>query len=132
MSTLEKGRKDIYYRVLFLSAAVYDTVLGIIFLFFYRPAYSLLDIPVPEYPAYLSLSAAFVLVIGIAYYIVYLNIHRNRDLVVVGTFYKLAYTIVVFYYFLLEHLPHNVFLIFGIIDMAFFFLFVEFLSHTKK
>jgi len=132
MSTLQKGQKDIYYRILFLSAAVYDTVLGIIFLFFYRPVYNLLGIPVPEYPAYLSLSAAFVLVIGIAYYIVYLNIYRNRDLVVVGTLYKLAYTIVVFYYFLCEYLPHNAFLIFGIIDLVFFFLFVEFLGHAKK
>jgi len=129
---MEEKRKDIYYKALFLTAAIYDIVLGITFLFFYRPVYRFLNIPVPEYPAYLSLSGAFVIVVGIAYYMIYLNIHRNRDLVKVGTLYKLAYCLIVFYYFSVEYLPHNLFLIFGIIDMFFFFLFVEFLCYTKK
>jgi hypothetical protein len=125
-------KREGYYKGLFLTAAIYDFILGIAFLFFYKFLFALFNIALPENPAYLSLSAAFVFVIGIGYYLIYKNIHANRDLAKLGAIYKLAYAAIAFYYFFLGLVPHFIFAILGIIDLAFMFLFIEFLNHTKK
>jgi len=125
-------KKEPYYKALFLIAAIYDTLLGFIFLFFYKIIYEILNIPLPQYPSYISLSAAFVFVIGLGYYLVYRNLYANRDLVKIGAIYKLAYFLVVTYYFFFGILPHILFLVFGIIDFIFLILFLEFLSSTKN
>ena len=127
-----KKTRENYYKWLFLIAAVYDIILGVAFLFFWKFVYDFLNISYPEQPAYISLSAAFVLVIGVAYYMIYRNIYANRDLVKIGVFYKLAYFLVTVYYLFFSSVPHVVFLYFGIIDFIFLLLFVEFLSYTKK
>jgi len=124
--------KKSYYKKLFLIAALYDFVLGITFLFFYKPLFNALKIPIPPDSSYLSLSAAFVLVLGIAYYFIYKNIEANRDLAKIGTIYKLAYILIGFYYFLLSSVPHMIFMFFAVIDVVFLVLFIEFLAHTKK
>lgn len=125
-------KREKYYKGLFLTAAIYDFILGIAFLFFYKVLYSLFNVALPENPAYLSLSAAFVFVLGIGYYFIYRDIHSNRALVKLGAIYKFAYAAIVFYYFFLGMVPHVIFTVLGIIDLVFMFLFIEFLNHTKK
>lgn len=125
-------KREGYYKGLFLTGAFYDFIIGITFLFFYKPIYRLLNIPFPSNPSYLSLSAAFVFVIGIAYYFVYRNIYANRDLAKIGTIYKFAYVVVALYYLLVGLVPHMIFTVFGIIDVVFLVLFIEFLNYTKK
>ena len=124
--------RENYYKKLFLTAALYDLALGIVFLFFYRPLFHVLKIPLPLNPSYLLLSAAFVFVLGIAYYFIYRDIKSNRDLVKIGTIYKFAYVSVGLYCLLLGLVPHMIFLVFAAIDVVFFSLFVEFLAHTKR
>ncbi|MFC1789388.1 hypothetical protein ACFLYY_00165 [Patescibacteria group bacterium] len=124
--------KESYYKKLFLTAAFYDFILGISFLFFYKPLFRFLEIPLPSNPSYLSLSAAFVLVLGIAYYFIYKNIRANRDLAIIGTIYKLAYIVIGIYYLLLNLVPHLIFLAFAVIDFVFLVLFIEFLLYTKN
>jgi hypothetical protein len=124
--------KKNYYKKLFLIAALYDFILGITFLFFYKPLFNALKIPIPSDPSYLSLSAAFVFVLGIAYYFIYKNIETNRDLAKIGTIYKLAYILIGLYYFLFSLVPHIIFMIFAVIDFVFLVSFVEFLIYTKK
>lgn len=114
---------------MFLVAALYDTILGIVFLFFHGSAYRLLDIyeRLPYYRAYLSLIGAFLLVIGIAYWLIYFSdLQRNRDLITVGALYKLAYCATAVYYFILGEYPHALFVwLFGFADLVFFILMVE-------
>ena len=61
--------RERWYRILFWIAAIYDLTLGIVFLCFYRPVFEALGIEdtLPEHTSFLSLSAAFLFVIGIAY-----------------------------------------------------------------
>ena len=125
-------KKENYYKSLFLVASIYDFILGIIFLFFYKPVFNLLNIPLPLNPSYLSLSAAFVFVIGIGYYIIYKNIHVNRDLVIIGTIYKVAYVLVGLYYLLINLVPHMIFIVLALLDTVFGIMFIEFLNYTKK
>jgi hypothetical protein len=126
-----------YYRSLYLVATVYDVVLGITFLFFGTWAFDLLDIR-DEFPegGYVPLIGAFLLVIGIAYYLIYRgDLYRNRDLVAVGTLYKLAYSGVGLYIVLFDEVPHILFVaLFGVVDAVMFLLMAEcwlFLRRTR-
>ena len=121
--------REKFYRGLFLVAAIYDISLGIIFTFFYKFVFQLLNISeiIPEFEGYIPLIGAFLFVIGIGYLLIFLgDLHRNRDLISVGALYKLAYCVIVFYYFAIGNIPHIIFLsLFGVADLVFFILMVE-------
>jgi hypothetical protein len=121
-------KRQRYYRGLFAVAAAYDIVLGIIFLFFGRWAFDALDIE-DKYPegGFLPLIGAFVLVLGIGYYLIWrADLWRNRDLVTIGALYKLAYTGVGIYVAVADEVPHALFLWgFGVADAVFFVLMLE-------
>lgn len=127
--------RERYYKGLFAVAAVYDTVLGIIFLFFGRWAFDALDIE-DKYPegGFLPLIGAFVLVLGIAYYLIWRgDLWQNRDLVAVGAIYKLAYTSVGIYIAIADEVPHALFLWgFGVADAVFFVLMLECLLYLYR
>lgn len=124
-----------YYRGLFLVATIYDVALGIVFMFFYKAAFDLLDIrdQLPE-GGYVPLLGAFLFVIGVAYFLIYRgDLQRNRDLVVVGTLYKLAYSSIAFVFWAIGEVPHIVFAaVFGIADLVFFILMLECLLYLNR
>jgi hypothetical protein len=129
-------KREKFYRTLFLIASVYDVSLGIIFTFFFRAPFEILGIAdkMPASGSYLSLIGAFLFVIGVAYYLIYRgNLLRNRDLVTVGTLYKLAYCLIVVYYALVGDIPHMIFvLLFGGCDFIFFILMLECRLYLQK
>jgi formate/nitrite transporter FocA (FNT family) len=129
-------KREKFYRTLFLIASVYDVSLGIIFTFFFRAPFEILGIAdkMPASGSYLSLIGAFLFVIGIAYYLIYRgDLLRNRDLVTVGTLYKLAYCLIVVYYAVIGDIPHMIFvLLFGGCDFIFFILMLECRLYLQK
>src|SRR5271170_2516179 len=118
-----------YYRKLFTVAGIYDLLLGVIFTFFPARAFAALGISdkLPAFGGYLTLLGAFVLVIGIAYFLIARSdLRRNTDLILVGTLYKLAYAGTAFYYWSQGNLPHVAFgALFGVADAIFFILMAE-------
>jgi uncharacterized membrane protein HdeD (DUF308 family) len=118
-----------FYRGLFTIAGVYDVLLGITFTFFPARAFAGLGISdkLPAFGGYLTLLGAFVLVIGIAYFLIALSdLRRNTDLILVGALYKLAYANTAFYYWSQGNLPHVAFgALFGVADALFFVLMAE-------
>jgi hypothetical protein len=124
-----------YYRGLFATAAIYDVVLGVVFLFFGRWAFDILDIE-EKYPegGFIQLIGGFVLVLGIAYYLIWRSdLWRNRDLVAIGALYKLAYTGVGLWIAVFDELPHLLFLwAFGVADAVFLVLMVECLVYLYQ
>lgn len=118
-----------YYRGLFGFSALYDMVLGITFAFFHGRAYAALGISdkLTGVRGYLTLLGAFVMVTGIAYFLIALgDLRRNKDLILVGTLYKLAYATTAFYYWAQGSLPHVAFgALFGVADAVFFILMAE-------
>ena len=115
--------RERWYRMLFWIAAVYDIVLGITFLFFFRPVFEWLGVEdtLPEYTSYVSLVAAFLFVIGIAYVLIAVgDLFRNRDLITIGTLYKVAYFAVALWYLIDGNYPHIIFfVVFGVADAIF-------------
>lgn len=118
-----------YYKGLFLLVAIYDIILGIIFMFFSKSTFEFLSIPekLPEFAGYLTLIGVYVLILGIAYYLIYKgDLQKNRDLILIGLLYKLGYCGVTFYYYIIGDLPHILFLaFFGFIDFIMFLLMLE-------
>jgi uncharacterized membrane protein HdeD (DUF308 family) len=121
--------REKYYRSLFMIAAVYDVLLGITFTFFPARAFDALGIreKLPAFGGYLTLLGVFVLVVGIAYFLIARgDLRRNTDLILVGTLYKLAYSGTAFYYWSQGNLPHIAFAaLFGVADAVFFVLMAE-------
>lgn len=79
------------YRTLFLSAAIFNCSVAVIFLFAYQPIFNLIGLnPIPQNPIYLHLFACLVALFGIAYYWVAQDFTNNRNLVVLGVIGKLA------------------------------------------
>ncbi len=121
--------KEKYYRNLFRIAAIYDVLLGIAFTFFPEPVFDALGIraKLPVFGGYLTLLGAFVLVIGLGYFLIARgDLQRNRDLIFIGVLYKLAYSATAFYYWLAGELPHVIFgALFGVADAVFFVLMAE-------
>ena len=118
-----------YYKSLFLVAAIYDLILGLVFTFIPKSAFNLIGIPdkAPDFVGYLSLIGAYLLIIGIAYILIYRgNLKKNIDLILIGLLYKFAYCSIVFYYFMIGDLPHIIFLVlFGFIDLIMLILMIE-------
>ncbi|MBI3648842.1 MAG: hypothetical protein HY240_08865 [Actinobacteria bacterium] len=127
--------RERYYRGLFLFAAVYDVVLGVIFTFFYKAAFNALDIRDQLPPGgYVPLLGAFLFVIGVAYFLIYRgDLQRERNLIMVGTLYKLAYSSIAFVFWAIGEAPHVVFAaVFGVADAVFFVLMLECLMYISK
>ena len=75
-------------------------VLGITFTFFPTRVFAMLGISekLPAFGGYLTLLGAFVLVLGIAYFLIARgDLRRNADLILIGALYKLAYAATAFY-----------------------------------
>jgi len=125
-------RREKFYRNLFLVAALYDFVLGIIFFlflpFFFEEIYGIVA---PIYPAFYQGGAAFVFVMGVGFYFVYRNIYRNVDIVKIGIIFKSVYTALAFYYVFVENTPW-IFLVFGFLDIVFIVFFILFLRAFRR
>ena len=117
------------FRPFFLLAALYDGLLGVGFFLFYRPIFAALGTEPPE-PSYIHLTAAFIAVQGLGYFLVARAPRRNVDLVRVGAVYKFAYIAVALLSVTSGNLPHNVFLWFAGFDVLFLAGFVRFLWLT--
>jgi hypothetical protein len=119
-------------RALFVAAAVYDIVLGIAFFFLYGPIFVTLAIPLPSNTSYIHISAAFVFVQGVGYWLVARDLARNHDLVRLGVIYKGIYIIVALYELALGQLISDVFLWFAASDFVFLVLFVDFVRRRGR
>lgn len=124
-----------WYRTLFLTAAVYDIVLGIVFTFFHRQAFDMLGI-LDEMPSggYVPLIGTFLFVIGVAYWLIWRSdLWRSRDLIIVGTLYKAAYSGVALWTVLFDEVPHILFAaLFGVADTVFLVAMVECLIYLGR
>lgn len=126
--------RERYYRGLFWVAAAYDLSLGVVFTFLGRPVFDMLGIE-EEYPSggYVPLIGAFLFVIGVAYVLIARgDLHRNVDLIAVGTLYKLAYATIALVFWAIGEAPHFSFVLFGIADTVFFVLMLECLMFLRR
>jgi hypothetical protein len=97
--------------------AVYDTVLGLLFLIAYAPIFAAFAVPPPNHPAYIQFGAAYVTIIGIGFWLAARAPERNRDILKLGMLAKIAYSGIVFGYVIRGMMP-GLWIPFAWIDLA--------------
>ena len=115
------------WRPFFLVAALYDLLLGVVFLVFGEQILDAIGMVLPPHIAYIQLAAVFILVQGLSYGFVYRDPPGNLGLVRVGVIYKVAYAGLALWYLIIGQLPSGFFLPWALIDVAFLIGFVLFL-----
>jgi hypothetical protein len=87
-----------WIRPFLFVCALYDVVLGTVFLIAFKPVFETFGVGLPNHPAYLQFGAAYVLIMGIGFWLVARAPGRNRDILKLCLLTKIAYFGIVFGY----------------------------------
>jgi hypothetical protein len=109
--------KEKLFPVYFRIIGVYDILLGILFVLFFRNIYQQLNITLPNHPGYIFVPALFLICGGIGEFLIARNPLRNTDLVIVRLLMKLSFAGAVFYCYFTYGVP-VVFMIISIISIV--------------
>jgi hypothetical protein len=116
---------------LFFSAAIFNWLVALVFLFAYQPAFKLLGItPIPDNPIYLHLFAILVAMFGWAYYQAGTDFIANRNLIELGAIAKIAVFLLPFGYFLVGLISWQLPLL-ASVDLLYALLFIRALKAQK-
>jgi hypothetical protein len=108
---------------LFRIAALYDGVLGLAFLFFWRDVFRFFDVTPPNHGGYVQFPALLLIIFAALFLQIARDPVRNRDLIVYGIALKIAYSGTVFWYQATTGVP-SMWIWFAWLDLAFLVLFV--------
>jgi hypothetical protein len=112
-----------WIRPLFVVAALYDFVLGVVFLFAFQSVYLRFNVTLPNHPAYVQFAATLVAIFGVGFWFVSRAPERNRDIIKLGILLKLAYSATVLVYWAQGRIP-MMWVPFAWIDLAFMATFI--------
>jgi len=118
-------------KAIFLISAWYDILLGIIFGLFFKPIYQSFGVELPNHAGYIQLSALYIFVFGIGFYLIYKNPVQNREIIILGILMKLAFFVVAIGHLVLDTIP-SIHIPFAILDILFVLLFVPAYLGLKK
>ena len=110
-------------RLLFIGAALYDGLLGALFLFASDAPFRWFGVTPPNHPGFVQFPAALLIVFSIMFAAIAVNPVGNRNLILYGVLLKLSYCGVAAYHWATAGIP-NMWKPFCIFDVAFLFLFV--------
>ena len=108
--------------ILFAIAALYDGVLGLLFLFAPDAVFLRFDVTPPNHFGYVQFPAALLISFAVMFVAVAVRPLANRNLIPYGMLLKVSYCGVVFYYWLLQEIPW-IWKPFALIDLLFLALF---------
>jgi hypothetical protein len=94
-----------WIRPLFVVAALYDILLGAVYLFTYPALYARAGVALPNHPGYVQLNALFVIIAGVGFWFVSRAPVRNRDIIHMGVLFKASYAGIIFYYMVRGLMP---------------------------
>ena len=127
--------KEKYYKYVFLVAACYNILNGLIFIIISllkdAAIFTTFGVPMPNSMIWLQLSLLLILILGLGYVIVAMDISQNHGLVIIGGISKVVFFIITLIYFGLSEVGIMVVLLGGV-DILFVCLFTEFLLKYNK
>jgi len=118
-------------RLLFIIAAIYDGVLGFIFLFWPNLAFQLFEVEPPNHVAYVQFPAILLLIFASMFYRVARNPVGNRFLMLYGVALKTGYSGLVFFHMASTGVP-SMWVPWAWADLAFLVLFVMSWNYTGR
>lgn len=110
-------------KVLFWIAALYDLILGLVFGLFYQPIYARFGVELPNHPGYVQLSAMFIFIIGVGFYLVARNPRENCQIILLGILMKIGFCLVVFSHLVFGTVP-PIYVPFAVLDFLFLVSFL--------
>ena len=110
-------------KPLFYIAALYDGLLALLFLFFWRDVFAHFNITPPNHPGYAQFPALLLIIFGLLFLQIARNPAANRDLIVYGILLKIAYSGTVFWHHFTGGVP-SMWIWWAWADVAFLVLFV--------
>lgn len=112
-----------WIKPLFQVAALYDFVLGVLFLFAFKQIYTFLNLTLPNHDGYVQFGALLVATFGIGFWFVAQAPERNRDIIKMGILLKLSYSGVALGHWFFGSIPW-IWVPFAWLDLVFLLLFV--------
>jgi hypothetical protein len=112
-----------WIRVVFAIAALYEGVLGIVFLFFGSAIFRQTGTIPPNHMGYIKFPALILILFGMMFWRVAVDPIRNRDLILYGAGLKATYSGVAFWYEVNGGIP-LLWLPWAWMDLIFLFLFL--------
>ena len=116
-------------RLVFVTAGIYDFLLGLVFLIAGPWLFDATGVPPPNHWAYIQFIALLLIIFGIMFFAVAYNPTANHNLILYGMLLKLSYCGVVAYYSATSGCP-TLFKPFAVIDAFMFVLFV--MAYQKR
>lgn len=127
--------KSVYYKWMFKISAIFNWLMAISFtllsIFLYSTIFTLFGSSAPPTLFFLHSLLGLIAVYGIGYFIVGLDITKNRGIVYLGILSKLAFFSYCLIYYLIGQLT-LIIVILGSFDFFFACLFIEFLLTQKQ
>ena len=108
---------------LFLVAALYDGLLGLVFLVATERVFQLAQVTPPNHVGYVQFPAAVLVIFGIMFAAIARRPRENRNLIPYGVLLKLSYCGVAGYHWLMSGIP-TMWKPFVVIDLVFLVLFL--------
>ncbi len=108
---------------LFVESAIYDGVLGLLFIAVPGLAFRLYSVPPPNHMGYVQFPACLLLVFGLMFLQIAGNPAKYRHLIVYGILLKISYCAVTLVYWISSDIP-GMFKPFTVIDLAMAVLFL--------
>jgi len=109
-------------QMLFIVAAIYDGVLGVVFLVMGAAVFEWFAVPPPNHFGYVHFPAALLIVFAVMFMAVAKNPVENRNLIPYGILLKISYCSVVLFHWITAGIP-GMWKPFCIIDFAFLVCF---------
>jgi hypothetical protein len=118
-------------RTIYLVGGIYDMVVAVVFGLFFKAIYLNFGVELPNHDGYIQITAAYIFVFGVGYYLVYKNPFEGLGLVIIGILMKLGFCVVVFGHYLFGSIP-AMYIPFGLIDLIFGAIFLLTYAPLKK
>jgi hypothetical protein len=108
--------------VLFIVAALYEGLLGAVFLFASGALFQWFGVTPPNHPGYVQFPAALLIVFAVMFLAIAMNPVRNRNLIAYGILLKVSYCGVVSFHWITGGIP-GMWKPFCLFDLVFLILF---------
>lgn len=110
-------------RILFVISALYDGVLGAVFLLAGNSLFHQFGVTPPNHPGYVQFPAALLIIFAIMFAAIAVNPVKNRGLILYGILLKVSYCSVISFHWLTDGIP-NMWKPFCFYDLVFIAAFV--------
>ena len=122
-----------FYKRMFLIGALWNILGGAFIVYFSGWIFSLSDLTIPQPPAYYYSWIALFVTFGIGYLMVYRDMYKNKNIVILGIIGKLSFSVIFIYNMINYRGQIPLFFIIPVIgDLVFVVLFSKFLLFARS